>query len=254
MPLALFTDPPFDRESIAEENDPRRCEERWAARDRRSWEYQILARRGTDQFRCDHNGAGKVASRRVKDDEPGDGIRELRVTLGAGPNPSDNGQIALVGIATGREAAGQLLTGITYQQLASRNGQLLLGQDRNGSTPRNELELPRRIMTEDELDYLQEQLRRIIGQPRVWMLYSHTLDDKKSAGALKVVGFVAARVMAVEGATTQEPKKESGRAALEVVLQPCMLITATAVTDCRRRDHGPRTLFNPYVGKVRLVE
>jgi hypothetical protein len=47
-----------------------------------------------------------------------------------------------------------------------------------------------------------------------------------------------------------------------VTLQPCMFITATAVTlpqehdelSLHRRNWGPRTLFNPYVCKVRLTE
>jgi hypothetical protein len=243
MPLALFTDPGFFRDDRAD--DPKAWEERRASRDRRSWDYQVLARRGGDQFRCERQGDGRHVIHRASGEERGDGIPEMHVTLRAGTNPQDNGQIALVGVPTGQAAADQLLTGITYQQLLSRNGQLLLGQDVGGSTPSNELLLPRRHLTRDELDYLGDRLRRIVGQPRVWMLYSHIQEDKKSDGALRVVGFVAARVLAVE--TGEQPT-------LEVVLQPCMLVTATAVTDCRRRDLGPRTLFNPYVAKVRLVE
>src|SRR5262249_18406750 len=155
-----------------------------------------------------------------------------------GHNAQDNGQIALIGVHTAREAADQLRTGITYQQLQSRNGQLLLGQEEPGSTPRNELMLPRRLMTEDELDYLGEQLTQIVGQPRVWMLYSHSLEEEKSDGALRVVGFVAARVLAVERDRHGDERKEHEHRCLEVILQPCMLITATAVTDCRRRDLG----------------
>jgi hypothetical protein len=41
---------------------------------------------------------------------------------------------------------------------------------------------------------------------------------------------------------------------VRLVLQPCLLTTATAVTDHTRRDRGPRTLFNPYVCKVRLID
>jgi len=39
-----------------------------------------------------------------------------------------------------------------------------------------------------------------------------------------------------------------------VVLQPTMIITSTALTDFTRRDAGTRTIFNPYVCKVRLVQ
>jgi hypothetical protein len=258
MPLALFTDPVLDHGGRAEE-DHTPFHERCATRDNRSWEYQVIARRGGDHFRYDREGDGTFHQGNIREDDNGDGIPEMRVTLRAGHNRHDNGQIALVGVQNAREAADQLRTGITYQQLADRNGRLLLGQDEGNSTPRNELLLPSRHLTEDELDYLGEQLQQILGQPRVWMLYSHTLEDHKSGGALRVVGFVAARVMAVErvghdNGHDKNGHKKSEHPGLEVVLQPCMFITATAVTDYRRRDLGPRTLFNPYVCKVRLVE
>jgi hypothetical protein len=249
MPLALFSDPVFDHDGEHGSHQGR-C----ASRDKRSWEYQVMARRGSDRFRFDRDGDGTFRTGRVKEGESGDGIPEMRVQLRPGHNQQDNGLIALVGVQTVQEAADQLRTGITYQQLLSRNGQLLLGQDERDSTPRNELLLPRSILTEGELDYLGEQLNQIVGQPRVWMLYSHALEDEKSDGTLRVVGFVAARVLAVEqGGHGNAPEGHEHRG-LEVVLQPCMLITATAVTDCRRRDVGPRTLFNPYVCKIRLVE
>ena len=83
-------------------------------------------------------------------------------------------------------------------------------------------------------------------RPRVWMVYSRSSQDEGADDTVEVVGFVAARVMAVD------PDGPSGP--VQLVLQPCMLITATAVTDHTRRDLGPRTLFNPYVCKVRLVD
>jgi hypothetical protein len=249
MPLALFTDPVFDHEG----DDHSTHQERCASRDKRSWDFQVIARRGGDRFRFDRDRDGTFQNGRVRADERGDGIPEMRVTLRAEHNHHNNGQIALVGVENAREAADQLRTGITYQQLMSRDGRLLLGQDESGSTPRNELLLPRSNLTEDELDYLGERLNQIVGQPRVWMLYSHTLEQENSDGAVRVVGFVAARVMAVERDEHGGHKKSEHRS-LEVVLQPCMLITATAVTDHRRRELGPRTLYNPYVCKIRLVE
>jgi hypothetical protein len=262
MPLALFTDPVYGREGHDGKEHKHDGKEHagyealCSGRDRRSWEYQIIARRGGDRFRLGHDRDGRLEVRAVEGEERGDGIPEMRVTLCAGSGQQDNGQLALVGVETVRAAADQLLTGMTYQQLMARNGQLFLGQDEGASTPRNELLLPRGLTADAELDYLGERLRQIIGQPRVWMLYSHILEDKKSHGRLRVVGFVAARVMAVNGETHggdgRHEKHES--TSLEVVLQPCMMVTATAVTDYRRRDLGPRTLFNPYVCKVRLVE
>ncbi len=254
MPLALFTDPVFEHDGHDGEDHHRSHEAHCAKRDRRSWEFQIMARGGGDHFRVDRDGNGLCRIGQVREDEHGDGIPEMRVHLRPGHNSQDNGQIALIGVQNAHEAADQLRTGITYQQLLSRNGQLLLGQDERDSTPRNELLVPRHLLTEDELDYLGEQLHQILGQPRVWMLYSHSLEDQKSGGMLRVVGFVAARVVAVERDRHGDGHKGHEHRGLEIILQPCMLITATAVTDCRRRDLGPRTLFNPYVCKVRLVE
>ncbi len=260
MPLALFTDPGFgcDHRGGHDRDDHKKQEECWESRDKRSWEFQILARLGGDRFRFDRDDEGKHEVRRCKDDERGDGIPEMHVSLRSGQHAHDNGQIALVGVETAKEAIDQLITGMTYRQLLPRDGQLLLGQDEGASTPRNELQLPRRQLSDAELDYLGEQLRRIIGQPRVWMLYSHTLEghkeDRKSDGALNVVGFVAARVLAVNLEKRDDRHGKHEHANLAVVLQPCMMITANAVTDYRRRDLGPRTLFNPYVCKVRLVE
>jgi hypothetical protein len=255
MPLALFTDPVFEP-GAHDGADPREHEARCATRDRRSWEHQVIGRRGGDQFRLGGGADGKQEIRRVQAGERGDGIPEMRVTLRRGAPEQDNGQLALVGVETAHEAADQLRTGITYQQLLARNGRLLLGQDEGASTPRNELLLPRCLPDDGELDYLGEQLRQIIGQPRVWMVYSHILEDKKSQGRLRVVGFVAARVLAVNPEEERDDghHKKHKATTLEVVLQPCMMVTATAVTDCHRRDLGPRVLFNPYVCKVRLVE
>ena len=78
------------------------------------------------------------------------------------------------------------------------------------------------------------------------MLYSNAPESVKAGDNLYVVGFVAARIMAV--------KDGQGGADLTLVLQPCMMTTATAVTEHTRRDFGPRTLFNPYIARVRLVE
>ena len=39
-----------------------------------------------------------------------------------------------------------------------------------------------------------------------------------------------------------------------VILQPTMLTTADAITDFTKRTLGPRTIFNPYVNRVRLAQ
>jgi hypothetical protein len=256
-PLALLCDPGTGRECdecwrMKDHEEQKEC---WAARDARSWEHQIMARRGQDRFRMVRGEGGKHEPHEAKEDESGDGIPEMRITLSTkGQHGQDNSRFALVGVGDLKDAVSQFTTGITCKQLENQNGQLVLGDSATGSTPRNEMDLPRHLLGASELRLLEEQLREILGQPRVWMLYSHTQGSKDSDGAVRVVGFVAARVMAVnfEEHWDKEHRHEYSR--LTAVLQPCMLVTATAVTDHTRRDLGPRTLFNPYVCKVRLVE
>ena len=60
-------------------------------------------------------------------------------------------------------------------------------------------------------------------------------------------GFVAARVVQVVDAS-----KQGGGITFSV--QPCMMSTATALTDATRRGVGSARLPNPYICKVRLVE
>jgi hypothetical protein len=102
--------------------------------------------------------------------------------------------------------------------------------------------------TKRDLEYLAEAIAvlRETGERRVWMLYSPQCDAKGKDGckAAGVLGFVAAQVFDV--------KLHKDR--LCVVLQPGMRITDTAITDCTRREKGPRPIWNPYVCRVRLVE
>jgi hypothetical protein len=224
MPLALLSDPGR--------------EEEWAQKDPRSWECAILARKGGDAY-----------GKRPEDHEVhkgADGIPELRVTLGG------NGRVLRVGAG---DVARQILTGFTGADLDDRGGRLLL--DGDGQRP-NVLRLPE-IESASDGDghrHLAESLQQVLGQPRVWMLYSTAYpskaqskdepSDPKKEDGICVIGFVAARLLAVD--------PEGAKGPLQFVVQPSMLLTATAVTDHARRDGGPRTLFNPYIGKVRLID
>jgi hypothetical protein len=93
---------------------------------------------------------------------------------------------------------------------------------------------------------------RIVGQKRVWPLYSE-MGTTDQGDWLLVPGFVAARVVDARAYSLAGTGGEK-QWQVVVTLQPTMLITATAVTDAKRRDQGVRCLFNPYVCKVRLVE
>jgi hypothetical protein len=59
-----------------------------------------------------------------------------------------------------------------------------------------------------------------------------------------IVGFVAVRIVSVS--------VDSGQVAITV--QPTLMNVSTAVTDYRVRNAGIRTIFNPYISKVRLVK
>lgn len=245
VPLAILTDPCFP---LSDDNAVNQtC---WEARNPNSWEYRIMARKGvnddgTDDWMMDVGSC---------DPEFGsDGIVEMRVTISeAGHQQSDNTQVLVVGAETTAETISQLLTGITYEQLLrprhdlalpAFNGQLLLNDDLDQNNPQNLLILPRQALTASEIDALATNLDAIRGQRRVWMLYSQVQQDNTAI----VVGFVVARVMHVETVLI-------GHTQLMITIQPSMLVTATAVTDYTRRNWGPRSLFNPYTCKVRLVE
>jgi hypothetical protein len=245
-PLALLTDPaPYPRP------------EEWAERDRASWEYRILARKGLENNGQDFYRLDPKTGR----PEPGsDNVPEIRITLLAGADENDpsaggerhraNGRLVGVGVNQVRRAIRQFLQGITAPDLLPRGGKLLLGEGQGLTRNANRLLLPRLEPSTADLPVLAQALTDILGQPRVWMLYSEASEEGPTP-ALNVVGFVAARVMQVE---TSSSDGKGGVRRLSFILQPCMLVTATAVTDFRRRDLGPRTLFNPYVCKVRLVE
>jgi hypothetical protein len=256
MPLALLSHPcaPADNHPVS-----------WEKARHDSWESQIMARKGTDSWTAGIR-PGHV-------DSGPDGIPEMTVVISrSGLDALDNGQLVGVGPDGPAGALRQFETGMTLFDLAERGGSLLLNDTEKEKEPRNELFLPSLTLQDEALDNLALALGNILGERRVWMLYSGT--SKPGTGdRLRIVGFVAARVVAVRlGRSTEETNGElandpflDNRHRVDqviVTLQPCMYITATAVTLPRehdelsllRRNWGPRTLFNPYVCKVRLTE
>lgn len=88
---------------------------------------------------------------------------------------------------------------------------------------------------------LAAQLNLIQGQKRIWPLYE--ICDA-GAGQAVIVGFVAARVV-------QATASANGVA---LTLQPCLLLTCTAITDTSRRGVGGVDICNPYIAKLRLID
>jgi hypothetical protein len=220
-----------------------------------SWEYQVEKRRGADKFRVVPNGPFyQILS-------GADGLHEMEVYLGAGKDFGQNMKISKAnlntllrqgqfnccmlhfGSSSVQDLAPQVLFGVRDVHLAQLGGQLVLG-------PGNQLAVngtpwgPR--PGEQDGNLLQYALKQLqsTGVPRLWPCFSSFDKDTNNP---VLCGFVAARVVSV--------KDSSGKGGgITFSVQPCMMSTATAVTDARRVGIGTAKLPNPYVCKVRLVE
>ncbi len=205
-----------------------------------TWENEILARNGSDSWRIDPASGQPTAG--------SDGIKEITITLTEGNAGADNARLVYFdGMAQSFAALlAQVARGVVYNDLPANNGQaqgqFLLN---NGTTaPNSNFATPAsQPLPSGGASSLQARLQGMLGQARVWMLYSFVQDQNHNP-TFAVVGFVVARVMRALSASGQ----------VSAVLQPSVLITDTAVTDYTLRDLGPRSLYNPYVARVRLVE
>jgi hypothetical protein len=239
VPLAVLTDP-----CPPEENGP----DCWKTKAENSWERQVLAREGADEWRIDPETGLPAPG--------GDRIPEITVVLSEGTGTADNAMAVRFEIDDPFEAVlGQVEGGVTYRDLRSRDGRLLLN---DGQAPQNLVLLDRQVLAEEGVEELAQSLAGILGEQRVWMVYSGVQSDDESGDqSVAVVGFVVARVMEVRAESKETPGedgKPASRGQVTVTLQPSVMNVAAAVTDHRLRDLGPRTIFNPYIAKVRMVE
>jgi hypothetical protein len=214
----------------------------WQAAAANTWENQILARRGSDQFSLDPTTGRPTAK--------ADGIPEMQVTLTEGFSAGDNAQLVRFDTATSFDtSAVQAANGVTYADLQALGGQVLLNDGTRRDPTKypnpNFVNLPLQVLPAGGSASLRRSFQGILGQPRVWLLYSG-VNNNQNHPTVIVVGFVVARIMSVSGGT--------GGSGVTLVLQPSVLVTDTAVTDWTLRDLGPRSLYNPYLGRVRLVE
>jgi hypothetical protein len=191
-----------------------------------SWENQVVAGNGPDDFRFD------PTTKTFVEDPNGDGLNEMPVAL------ADSGCLLLLGVNDATSAAGQVRSGVTAAQLQGLGGQLVLGD-------KNQLPVPVApgcgpVAGTPEAADLQASLQQLQlrGELRIWPLYTG-LDAQ--SGAAVLTEFVAARVVDVEASATGQP--------VRFTLQPGMMSSATAVTDASRRIGTG----NPYLCKVRLV-
>jgi hypothetical protein len=226
----------------------------WVKKDLNSWEGAIMGRRGQDDFLI---GASGQPISRSSNGGNSDGIPEISVTLTEGGSSGDNGRLVYFNPAEDFVAlAGQAKNGLAYGDLATEGqppGQFLLNDGTGtqnvapavtGPLPSASSSLPQGG-AKTLAGSLQNQtgLLGILGQPRIWVLYSG-LSKRNGTPTANVVGFVVARVMSVQVAGTS----------LTITLQPSTLVTDKAVTNWTLRDLGPRGLYNPYVARLRFVE
>lgn len=173
-----------------------------------TWENQIEARKGADQWGYDAVG------RRVFSGT--DGIPEIVLHSRTGGQPSTNANMLIVDLGTGLkdgELKRQFASGWTVDDLAAFGGEMPLMLD---ST--------RLINATSDLGHsCRESLEAMIGEPRICLLYSSVVDSGTNQPAQATcVRLVAIRVLAV---------RDQGDGSCEVVAQPCVVKTRTALLD-----------------------
>jgi hypothetical protein len=212
-----------------------------------TWENQIHARNGSDHWKMGTDPkTGRPVPVAGQDD-----IKEITITLTEKDASGDNAQLVYFDGSAMSFAAlqAQVTRGVVHEDLPANNGQLrgqfLLHHGTPATPDSNHARPATQALPDGGAKGLRSSLQGILGQPRVWMLYSFVQDpNNNNKPTFAVIGFVVARVMHATSTAGQ----------VTVVLQPSVLITDTAVTDFARRDLGPRSLYNPYVARVRIVE
>jgi hypothetical protein len=196
-----------------------------------SWENQIIARNGPDQFAFDPT-QGFVPS------ATGDGIPEFDAALQLLPsgNPAQsNAYLLQIGAGS---SSNQVSAGVSFQDLAAQNGTLVFDASNQVLLPGTALgpamNSPDYAGLRAGLEFLRQA--RLV---RIWPLVG-SLDG---SGTAHVTAFVAARVVRIQ---------ENSGGPLVVRLQPAMLAVPNALIDDSRQGAVYLTP-NPYLGKARLV-
>jgi len=117
--------------------------------------------------------------------------------------------------------------GLSADDLGDYGGELVV---RNGECPVS----VERTVPED----LPYGLMEIVGRPRAWALGE---ANSESTGMINVIGFGAARVVAVR------PVENSPENAWEIVVQPTTLVSSQAVA-------MPGAVTNPWIAKLELTQ
>lgn len=238
MPFAIFSDPTMQQPA--------------------SWEAQTAgpnvdrAHAGQDRFAYDPNA--KRFREVGVDADQGNGICEMTVRLplsGASfddvPDADEpNGTLLTLGQPGTRSR--QIRQGVVRDDLLEFGGELVLAWDDRLFVP-GEIFGPQ--SSDPELKNLLAAVEQLAKrpEPRIWPLYQAMQPAGTNVPPTVVVtGFVAARLARVRLSDAPYPN-------LELILEPCALITNTAVTDAsRRRTDGLGPTPNRYIAKARLLK
>ena len=163
------------------------------------------------------------------------------------PGEEPNGCWLQIGITQEDGLLRQMGIGLGADDLQGNGGVFLLDDDGFMTVAGREplVNSPSSVLAK-RLMALQEVVDR--AEPRIYPLYRKRQSAEGNQPATVLLsGFVAARIIGV--AWRSEPYPH-----LYMLLEPCQLVTATAITDAQMRSVQPGApIPNAYIGKVRLV-
>ena len=203
---------------------------------RDTWEQQIEARHGADNYGFESSG------RRVY--RGADGIPEIVLRSQGRDNKSTPSNVLVIDIGTGlqaKELARQFASGWSNDDLADLGGELRV-------TPSH----PEKFAASSELNHDDRgALDNLIGEPRICLLYSDARPNGSSSLLQATcVRLVAIRVLAI---------RDGNDGSCEVVAQPCVFATRTALLDVQTPYHtglardASADNTNPYIYKLQLT-
>ena len=184
-----------------------------------TWEQQIEARRGRDDFTYESR-SGQVFS-------GADGIPEIVLrtqgrSQSRGNSPQSQPNVLVLDIGTGLQdesLARQFASGLTTEDLADFEGELKV-------SPSN----PEQIAAVLDLNHHdREALDNLIGEPRICLLYSEAAPQGQTRQwQATCVRLVAIRVLSI---------REGLDGSCELVAQPCVFATRTALLEDQSPYH-----------------
>ncbi len=203
---------------------------------RDTWEQQIEGRRGMDTF--GHDAVTGAVYRGA------DGIPEIVLRSPSRGGDADGANLLVLDIGTGlkdKDVARQFASGWSAEDLADRDGELRV-------SPNNAERFPASpTLTHQD----REALDKLIGEPRICLLYSDARSDNRSSLLQATcVRLIAIRVLAVQ---------DGSNGSCELVAQPCVFATRTALLDQQTPYHtsligdASTDHTNQYIYKLQLT-